>query len=811
MPNKLHRQVKGLAQGKSDKLNLISGSLGITINGQKTVEVPNRDGYVFVRLRGSQSELIQAYNASVSPIYDLPVLLTRQGNHYAVYGRDLEQYNNWGNTPYLPKHGTQHSFAPELGLGGDVTWIYSRQFVPMLAMPSGSAGAASLVVNPYIYRNPSDGSFEYIGNQGTSSFLPAKPSNNQARMVLLYWDLNLNTTGMITGSLFAEGSTGTASITPYIPYMNDSEKIPLVAVRLVSGTTTLGWDNIYDVRQFTSNTAPPFGGGFGVWDEGISQGTGTIFNFTGAGVVASVSGSIVNVNISGGSASPPITGSVVIQDEGIVKGSALTINFVGVNVDASVSGSVARVFITGSVGGGTTAADMWTSGSVGVGIRPSNVSGGNDAVGSHSLAHGNGAVAVGLASHAEGQGTLASGTASHADGSGSQAYGSASYAGGSGNKAVGNSSFVTGEGNIASGTASFISGASNKAMSPNSAALGGANNLVTGDRSVVLGGQNMTGSASDTAYMNLANVRVLNSGTAISNVGINAQGFLVTGSISLPGVGTILNGKLSVTVASNDLTVALKTLAGTDASASNPILANIDGTIYTITAALSITIADGTSWFGAGSAETGTLAVPYFVYLVWDSNSSAVALSIARKPYFNLVSETDGTATSNDYLYDKAAFTSTDPIINIGYFEAVLSLTGTGHLWTVPTFVTGRNLKHQKTEVSQWCSWTPTITGFSANPTLVCSYRINVNAVDFSVANGGNGTSNAATFTITFPLACTLYKVGVIALPVDAGVNAASGVYVFAVGATMSLYKSAVNGWTATLGKAANIDGMYKI
>ena len=57
MPKKnLHRQVKGILEDKSDKLNLISGSLGITIDGQKTVEVSNREGYVWVRLRGSQSE-----------------------------------------------------------------------------------------------------------------------------------------------------------------------------------------------------------------------------------------------------------------------------------------------------------------------------------------------------------------------------------------------------------------------------------------------------------------------------------------------------------------------------------------------------------------------------------------------------------------------------------------------------------------------------------------------------------------------------------------------------------------------------------
>lgn len=519
MPNKLHRQVKGLAADKSDKLNLISGSLGITINGQKTVEVPQRDGYVFVRLRGSQSELIQAYNASVSPIYDLPVLLTRQGNHYAVYGRDLEQYNNWGDTPYLPKHGTQHSFAPELGLGGDVTWIYSRQFVPMLAMPSGSTGAASLVVNPYIYRNPSDGSFEYIGNEGTASFLPAKPTDTQARMMLLYWDLDTNTSGMITGSLFSESITGTASVTPYIPSINDTQKVPLAAVRLVSGTTTLGWDNIYDVRQFAVNTASPFSGGFGVWDEGVSQGTGTILNFVGENVDASISGSVVRIFVTGsvGGSNPPITGSVVIQDEGVVKGSALSLNFVGSNIDASISGTVARIFVTGSASGGSPTFSPWTSGSSGAGsIQPLYAPAGASALGDFALAHGNGSTALGTASHAEGQGNLASGTYS--------------FAGGQGNKSLGSASFSAGVGNVAAGSASFVEGSSNIVSGSNSAILAGAGNILHGQRSSILSGQNTTGTADDTAYMEFANVKRLNSGTSVSNIGISSQGFLVTGS-----------------------------------------------------------------------------------------------------------------------------------------------------------------------------------------------------------------------------------------------------------------------------------------
>lgn len=530
MPKKnLHRQVKGMLEDKSDALNPISGDLGITISGQKTVEVSNREGYVWVRLRGSQSELIQAYNASVSPIFDLPVLVIRQGNRYAIYGRDIQRYDDWGVTPYLPKHGTQHSFNPELGMGGDVTWVYSRQFVPMLAMPSGTSGAGQVIINSFVYRNPGDGSWEYIGDTASDNTLPAKPTNNQARMMLLYWDLSANDSAMLTGTPFDASITGTSAVLQYIPTTTDQSRIPLAGIRLVSGTSVIGWDNIYDVRQFAVNTPAPFsGGGVSIWDEGVPQGTGTTLNFLGAGVTASISGSVASITVSN---SPPVTGSVVIQDEGIVKGSALTLNFVGSNIDASISGTIARIFVTGSVGGGggVVAADMWTSGSTGAGIRPSETAG-SDATGQNSLAHGVGTMAVGQASHAEGSGTLASGTASHAEGAGSQAYGDYSYAGGSGNKAVGQSSHVSGVNNIVSGSSSMASGASHILNGSNSAIIAGASNRLYGERSSILSGLGITGSVNDTAYTDYFNIRHLSSGTFVSNLGIASDGGVITGT-----------------------------------------------------------------------------------------------------------------------------------------------------------------------------------------------------------------------------------------------------------------------------------------
>lgn len=500
MPKKnLHRQVKGILEDKSDKLNLISGSLGITIDGQKTVEVSNREGYVWVRLRGSQSELIQAYNASVSPIFDLPVLVVRQGNKYAIYGRDIQRYDNWGITPYLPKHGTQHSFSPENGQGGDVTWIYSRQFVPMLASPSGTSGAGLLNINPSVYRTP-EGAWEFIGDTSTPNILVAKPTDSQARMMLLYWDLDTDAPAMLTGTTFSATLTGTASVLPYIPTTTNSRRVPLAGIRLVSGTSVVGWDNIYDLRQFAVNVPPSFSGGFGIMEEGVIQGTGTILNFIGEGVTA------------------------------------------------LVSGSIARIHVTAVGSGGES---LWTTGSAG-NYSITTKDGANDSRAGKAFSHGISNIADGLYSHAEGNDTLATGSASHSEGGGTVARGVGSHAEGQNTVAVGlyshaegiqtiasgSYSHAEGEESIAFGRASHVAGLANEAHGAYSAVIAGDSNAVYGQNSSILAGNGITGSADNTSYTDLFNVKRLNTGTAIANVGINAQGFLVTGSVGAPGGGS---------------------------------------------------------------------------------------------------------------------------------------------------------------------------------------------------------------------------------------------------------------------------------
>lgn len=322
----------------------LGGILGLPVS-KKTVEVPGRNGYVYVRLRNNSNEIVQARNDQVSPVYDLPVLLVRIAGGYKVKGRDIERYQDWGSfSSFLPRHAATHQLTNDLGAGGDVAFIYSRQFMPFATIPSGTNGAGSVFIEPHVYRNPVDASWNYVGNQNSVNLLPAKPLDGNARTILLYWDLDVAGVRIATGSVLSTSLTGTADILSSLPLITSNRQIPLTAVRLVSGTSEIVWDNIYDLRQFATTTPPSFTGGFAVQDEGTFVTTGTTLNFVGAGVDASVSGSVIRVHISG---SVGIGG----QDEGVALGNGTILNFVGPNVDASRSGTVIRVFVTGSVGG----------------------------------------------------------------------------------------------------------------------------------------------------------------------------------------------------------------------------------------------------------------------------------------------------------------------------------------------------------------------------------------------------------------------------------------------------------------------------
>lgn len=347
---------------KRNKDKPLPGILGFMLNGKKTVEVPTRPGFVFVRLRNTTNELIQAYNGEVSPVYDLPVLVDRDDvdkSRYRVIGRDLGAYQNWGSSSgYLPRHGSTHSFSPDTSGGGDIVFVYGRQMMPLAVMQSGSSGAGCAYIESGIFYQA--GKWVYAGNTGTANLLPAKPSAGNARMLLVYLDENGNP-GIATGTVFSESLTGTASIIPYLPNITSNYYIPLAGIRLTNDTTAILWDNIYDVRpwivgdgfiptgSFSSNNSSyvTMGSSSGLTAERVLT-AGDGISIIDGGANSTVTIAVTNTGTSVSQSSPTYP---AIYDDNTFKATGTAIHF-NDNLVVAVTGT--SVWIDGQAGGGAS-------------------------------------------------------------------------------------------------------------------------------------------------------------------------------------------------------------------------------------------------------------------------------------------------------------------------------------------------------------------------------------------------------------------------------------------------------------------------
>src|SRR5581483_10844304 len=218
MSDKLKKSFDELHKVTAKEPEKLSGMLGIPIGGKKLVEVPDRPPYVYVRLRNNQNELIQAFNNKVSPSYDLPVLVIRDGNRYVIWSVDTKRYeNNWSSfAPYLPRHAETHSFDPDNGGGGDVVFVYSKQIIPLLTVLSGSVGGPNVLIRPYTLVD-SGGVWRGIGNTGTPNLTVYNPTGSSAVLILISID-SLTGNPFLTvgsGSYFPNSITGTMEIVPY--------------------------------------------------------------------------------------------------------------------------------------------------------------------------------------------------------------------------------------------------------------------------------------------------------------------------------------------------------------------------------------------------------------------------------------------------------------------------------------------------------------------------------------------------------------------------------------------------------------------
>jgi hypothetical protein len=230
-----------------------------------------------------------------------------------------------------------------------------------------------------------------------------------------------------------------------------------------------------------------------------------------------------------------------------------------------------------------------------------------------------------------------------------------------------------------------------------------------------------------------------------AKVGVNGSAVTTSHEYKISSIESAY--QIVPSVSSNNLTVAFKTLAGNDPSASDPVRIRIGNTIHSITSALSVTINAGTNWCNAGSAELSNkleLILCIFGYNATDG----VTLGFSRIPYGALYSDFSATTTNEKYcaISTITNATASDNYANIGYFAATLS-AGAGYTWTVPTF-TATNLVNRPIYETRKLSRTPgnlNGTGIPTSTTNTGGYQIVGNRI--RIWGKWVGTASGSNFT----------------------------------------------------------------
>ena len=261
--------------------------------------------------------------------------------------------------------------------------------------------------------------------------------------------------------------------------------------------------------------------------------------------------------------------------------------------------------------------------------------------------------------------------------------------------------------------------------------------------------------------------------------------------------------KIAPSVSSNNLTVALQHLDGSDASATRPLFFMINGSLRSVTAALSVTMNAATNWMNAGASELATKEIDYFVYIGYNA-TDGVVLGVSRIPFAKQYNDFSTTSTNEKYARISTITTaaSTDPYQNIGRYAATLS-AGAGYTWTVPTY-TPSNLIQQPIYYTRFLTWVPTIVGYSSNPTTTTyQYWIDNTTCKPIMQEDVDGTSNSATTTYTLPFSSTIARNFSLPIVRDNTTSEAAGVGQILAGSlgTLTAKRSAIATWTTSGGK----------
>lgn len=275
--------------------------------------------------------------------------------------------------------------------------------------------------------------------------------------------------------------------------------------------------------------------------------------------------------------------------------------------------------------------------------------------------------------------------------------------------------------------------------------------------------------------------------------------------------GFLINGLIVPSVATDDLTVAIKGMDGNDPSAGNPVYCRIGGTVRTIVAALSVTLADGTNWFNAGSAELATVEIDYFVYLGYNA-TDGVVIGASRYPGASSYDDFSATTTGEKYcaISDITTAAAADYYNVIGRFAATLS-AGAGYTWTVPTF-TAKNLIQRPIYETRWLTWSPTAVGWTSYSSLWAFYKVKPDEMMINYS-ATTSTSNSTSTTTTVPFSILNYQSGASGSAVNNTVAVGPAKWAGSPGsATITWYLNFANAaWSASGTKGVSFQNTLRI
>jgi len=190
--------------------------------------------------------------------------------------------------------------------------------------------------------------------------------------------------------------------------------------------------------------------------------------------------------------------------------------------------------------------------------------------------------------------------------------------------------------------------------------------------------------------------------------------------------------KIAPSITSNNLTLAIQHLDGTNPSTTSPMAFKIGNSIKVATGALSVTKNAGTNWCNAGAAELAANPIDFFVYVINETGASAgVKVGFSRIPYARTMADFINTTTSEKYIAGSwANFNSTDEVAVIGRFRAQLSAAAS-YNWSIASAL----VIHRPIHETDWLNLTLVPTNLTlGNGTVVYKYKLQMDVMNFHVS-----------------------------------------------------------------------------